>query len=270
MDWTSDSPLSSPPPTPSTARQTSPQTPTRPCVVAPSSPSSSAPTLSPPVRTPGSDDSDSSGGSDGDSNSEGEGDSSDSSRKGREVEDDDSKSSDEDMLDCNDDDSISSNFNTSAATPRRTRGDKLQAVVSTLRRLDWSFEDLIHAWVGLDNEDVTIRHQRYGTQRKIFKVAKQVEAHGIAPAADPRVKCRKELDKLYTLPSFGKFSFEMSLDDIDFASGIDLIRSTAPTWFEFMRQLLGNRRQQRPSYPTYDNWTAAERRLFTITCMVCF
>lgn len=72
------------------------------------------------------------------------------------------------------------------------------------------------------------------------------------------------------LPAFGKFSVDMQLDNINFATAVVAIKSNAPTWFKLLHSLLQNTRQSRLSYPTPNNWTAVDRRLFVVTSMICF
>ena len=193
---------------------------------------------------------------------------------------------DSDLSDSISDSDESSDDNTSGcdssdspcdgAMPRRHRAEKLQEIVSTLRRLQWTFKDMVEAWVGVDGQHVRIEHRRYGSlrgRRKVFKKAvESVAWHGLLPTVSERVRtqCAKELDVLLGSPPFGKFTVDMQLNQINFKDGTSIIQSTAPTWFKLIRSLLGNRRKPRPSYLTHNTWKKEDPRVFTITSMICF
>jgi hypothetical protein len=86
--------------------------------------------------------------------------------------------SDEDMLDRDDYYNDIDNWSgdpEATATPRLDRRQKLDELVAMLRRLQWTFEDIVYAWVGLHSKsEVEINYQRYRTDRQRLYIIRSV------------------------------------------------------------------------------------------------
>ncbi|KAF1936288.1 hypothetical protein EJ02DRAFT_387630, partial [Clathrospora elynae] len=68
---------------------------------------------------------------------------------------------------------------------------------------------------------------------------------------------------------FGKFELDMKLEQLDFEGVVHMIKTTALTWYSLIRLLLGNRRIEHARYPN-GGFVAINRRMFSLTSMVCF
>jgi hypothetical protein len=156
-----------------------------------------------------------------------------------------------------------------------TRQEKLDAIVKTLRRTRWSFEDMIEAWVGYSGQqDIRVQHRRYHKQKQrrqaLMRVMRSLADCGICQDAPLDTRCASELDKLIRINPFSKHTVDMTLESIDHAQAAAVIHSTAPTWHALLTRLLSNRRHHRATYGAPNNQLNIQRRMFAVTSMVCF
>lgn len=78
-----------------------------------------------------------------------------------------------------------------------------------------------------------------------------------------------ELDSLINFTPFSTFSFEDKLEELNCKDAVSVIQARAPSWCYLLRQLLVNRRANRPSYHS-SREEPVDRRLFAVTSLVCF
>jgi hypothetical protein len=158
---------------------------------------------------------------------------------------------------------------------RLSRQEKLEAIIETLRRTRWSFEDMIEAWVGAHGpQDIRVQHRQYHKQEQrrsvLMNAMQSLAGQGICQDISFEARCAAELNMLITRTPFAKFSEDMTLSSIDTTHAVSVIEQVAPTWYALLQRLLLNRRQHRTSYTTQDKHSTVEKRMFAITSMVCF
>ena len=179
-------------------------------------------------------------------------------------------------VDSNDD--ADSNDDTDSNEPTiipLSRQEKLDAIVETLRRTKWLFEDMIEAWVGAHGpQDIRVQHRHYHKQRQrrsaMMRAMQSLADQGICQDLSCDARCASELNMLITRTPFAKFTEGMSLESIDTAHAVSAIKEVAPTWYALLQQLLVNRRQHRNSYSAQNRHGNIEKRMFAITSIVCF
>jgi hypothetical protein len=163
--------------------------------------------------------------------------------------------------------------------PRRgeylRREHKLNHMVRALKRVRWKFSDFIIAWAGTEQDnDLRIHHRKYHKheQRRaaLHEALDLLHERGIYQAQPDVNQCILELNVLITKPFFNRFDPTMDLTKMDYSQTAATIQDVAPTWYALMMGVMSNRRAGRQTYPAKDQTLALERRLFTITSMVCF
>lgn len=163
-------------------------------------------------------------------------------------------------------------------TNRLSVGDKLQEVVSTLRRLNWTFRDFMHAWVGakdsarnveVDNHFYRTVHQR---RRAFSDTMNTLQSSGIYQSnLEPEAMGEAFIVELQALGNqryFNQFD-NNTIEDIDFSDAIGIVQEKAPTWSAFVLRLLMNQRAHRASYPNPSDSEAICRRLYAVTSIIC-
>ena len=162
---------------------------------------------------------------------------------------------------------------TSRTSERFSTEDKLQEMVNTLGRLNWSFRDFVHAWAGAEGR-ARVNHRIYPTvhqrRRVLEETMDSLQSRGIyqpnpVPGAVEGVFI-SELHGLINQRYFDQFDGN-TIEDIDFSDALGIVQEKAPTWSAFLLRLLMNQRGHRASYPSPSK--AISRRLYTITNIVC-
>jgi hypothetical protein len=154
--------------------------------------------------------------------------------------------------------------------------DKLQEMVSTLGRLNWSFRDFVHAWAGAEGRarDAKLNHRIYHTVHQRRRVLEEtmdtLQSRGIyQPKPVPETVGDVFISEIHGLINqrhFDQFDGN-TIEDIDFSDALGIVQEKAPTWSAFLLRLLMNQRGHRASYPSPSK--AVSRRLYTITSIVC-
>lgn len=156
-----------------------------------------------------------------------------------------------------------------------TQQNKLNRMAQTLKSVRWTFTDFILAWAGFEEEsqDIRVQHKSYGkvaARRTALSEAMNLLAtRGICHESLIAV-CANELSQLVELPLFARFNYTMDVERLNYAEAVQSIRSVAPTWYSFIRSVMANTRSSRPSYGGEDKRGAIDRRIYTVTSMVCF
>jgi len=137
--------------------------------------------------------------------------------------------------------------------------DKLQEMVSTLGRLNWSFRDFVH---GLEQKaegrarDAKLNHRIYRTVHQRRRVLEEtmdtLQPRGIyqpnpAPEAVEDVFI-SELHGLINQRHFDQFDGN-TIEDIDFSDALGIVQEKAPTWSAFLLRLLVNQRGHQQVIP---------------------
>jgi hypothetical protein len=156
-----------------------------------------------------------------------------------------------------------------------TREDKLNDIVRALRRTNWTFEDMIKAWVGCSGpQDIRVQHHRYHKQRQrrsaMIRAMRSLADYGVCQEVSLVKRCLSELNALVSRAPFSKFAVDISLETIDDAQAAAVVLEVAPTWHTLLSRLLSNRRHHRATYGAPNNRANIQRRMFAITSMVCF
>jgi hypothetical protein len=156
-----------------------------------------------------------------------------------------------------------------------TRQEKLDAIVNTLRRTRWSFEDMIEAWVGYSGQqDIRVQHRRYYKQKQrrlaLMRVMRSLAERGICQDEALDTRCASELDTLIRINPFSKYTVDMTLESIDHAQAAAVIHSTAPTWHALLTRLLSNCWHHRAIYGAPNNQLNIQRCMFAVISMICF
>jgi len=147
--------------------------------------------------------------------------------------------------------------------------DKLQEMVSTLGRLNWSFRDFVHAWAGAEGRarDAKLNHRIYRTVHQRRRVLEEtmdtLQSRGIyQPNPVPETVGDVFISELHGLINqrhFDQFDGN-TIEDIDFSDALGIVQEKAPTWSAFLLRLLMNQRGHRASYPSPSK--AVSRRLY--------
>ena len=82
--------------------------------------------------------------------------------------------------------------------------------------------------------------------------------------------CIPELTNLTTISPFNRFDVSMNTERLDYANAVRIIQAKAPVWYKIIRGVLSNTRANRSDYGGLDKKGAIDRRVFTVTSMVCF
>jgi hypothetical protein len=172
-------------------------------------------------------------------------------------------------------------FNTEALssqdTKRWRRARKLQAVVNTLKKEEWSFAQFLSAWVEPDEgEGIILKHRRYVRieQRRealLDAVAKNPQLSGML--GTPVESFTLELDRLIQEPYFATFDRILKLEDIDFDIAFRTMQDIAPIWHTTLLRMLSNQRAHRASYGSVKTIPGEQdvlvKRAYAITSMIC-
>jgi len=148
-------------------------------------------------------------------------------------------------------------------------------MVKALRRTNWTFQEFILAWVGVDgNQDIRLRHKRYFKQKQRRRVLQEamrtVVSYGICKEMRDVEMCEKELNKLIKKGPFSRFSYSIDIESLDYTEAIKTMKEVAPTWSALLQTVMRNRRiEHQSSYPS-TNMDPVETRMFTVTSIVCF
>ena len=129
---------------------------------------------------------------------------------------------------------------TRRTTDRLSVGDKLQEVVSTLRRLNWTFRDFMHAWVGAEDSarDVEVNNRFYRTvhlrRRAFADTMDTLQSSGIyQPNQEPEAMGEAFIVELQALGNqryFDQFD-NNTIEDIDFSDALGIVQGGAPHSF---------------------------------------
>jgi hypothetical protein len=176
-----------------------------------------------------------------------------------------------------DSDDLDSDLNdpTATTTTYLSRKQKLDTIVRALRRTKWSFEDMVLAWVGTSgSQDVRVDHRHYHKQHQrrqaMSRAMRSLAAHNICQDVPVSSRCVSEIDELIRKPPFSKFYIDMTMESLNYTQAAEVIHEVAPTWYALLQSVLSNRRHHRATYGAQKNDTLVQRRMFTITSIVCF
>ena len=143
---------------------------------------------------------------------------------------------------------------TSRTSERFSTEDKLQEMVNTLGRLNWSFRDFVHAWAGAEGRarDAKLNHHIYRTVHQRRRVLEEtmdtLQSRGIYQPNPVEDVFISELHGLINQRHFDQFDGN-TIEDIDFSDALGIVQEKAPTWSAFLLRLLVNQRGHQQVIP---------------------
>ena len=157
----------------------------------------------------------------------------------------------------------------------RSRQQKLNIMINSLRQVGWTYEEFTLAWAGFDgDQDIRLNHRVYDKQARrrlaLMDAMRTLSRRGICQEQSTLDLCVPELTRLTAKSPFNKFDASMDIERLDYTEALRIIQEEAPVWYTFIRGILNNTRVGRPSYGGVDKKGGIDRRIFAITSMVCF
>jgi len=150
------------------------------------------------------------------------------------------------------------------------KSQKLDGIITLLREYNWTINDLLEAWV--DDEHEIESHMLWTGRLRRATLDKTSVVRYYLDQVHANIP--DELTQLVTMSPFNQFDFKESysmLEDFDFDSATEIIKTHAPDWYKLLSSILFNTRSHQPSHnASLQTEKKINKRMFTITSIVCF